>query len=58
MSAGVVGTKVQQLILVALLVVATVATGFLAARSVAAEVGAHAAAEAESTVVATDGWEW
>ena len=60
MSAGVVGTKVQQFVLVALLMTAAVAMGFFLTQSTGSEAGAHASAEPESTVVtvAGPGWEW
>ncbi|GAB7040690.1 MULTISPECIES: hypothetical protein [Catenuloplanes] len=58
MSAGVVGTKAQQLILVALLLVAAVATGLFMAQSTGSAAGVHASAESDVVVVAGDGWEW
>ncbi|GAB7048739.1 hypothetical protein [Catenuloplanes indicus] len=58
MSAGVVGTKAQQLILVALLLVAAVATGLFLAQTTGSEAGVHASGESDVVVVAGDGWEW
>lgn len=60
MPAGVVGTKVQQLIMAAVLLVAAVAMGLFLAQSSASQAGVHASAENESetVAVASDGWEW